>query len=76
MRKRCACQPRSNVLTLAYYRDQLKENALLHKYFLDVDIGDLIKFNEELSHRLVTEPAEIIPLVSRDIVAVGSGGNC
>ncbi|OAA64430.1 DNA replication licensing factor mcm5 [Niveomyces insectorum RCEF 264] len=44
------------------YRDQLKENALLKKYYCDVDIGDLIKYNEELAHRLVTEPAEIIPL--------------
>ncbi len=47
-------------------RDQLKENALLKKYYCDVDIGDLIKYNEELAHRLVTEPAEIIPLVRLD----------
>jgi uncharacterized GH25 family protein len=45
------------------YRDQLRENALLKKYYCDVNIGDLIKFNEEIAHRLVTEPAEIIPLV-------------
>ncbi|KAL2176331.1 MCM2/3/5 family-domain-containing protein [Thermothelomyces heterothallicus CBS 202.75] len=44
------------------YRDQLRENALLKKYYCDVNIGDLIKFNEEIAHRLVTEPAEIIPL--------------
>ncbi|KAL2156990.1 hypothetical protein VTH06DRAFT_8827 [Thermothelomyces fergusii] len=44
------------------YRDQLRENALLKKYYCDVDIGDLIKFNEDIAHRLVTEPAEIIPL--------------
>ncbi|RYP22343.1 hypothetical protein DL765_001695 [Monosporascus sp. GIB2] len=44
------------------YRDQLKENALLKRYYCDVNIGDLIKYNEELAHRLVTEPAEIIPL--------------
>ncbi|KAB5575528.1 MCM2/3/5 family protein [Coniochaeta sp. 2T2.1] len=44
------------------YRDQLRENALLKKYYLDVNIGDLIKFNEEIAHRLVNEPAEIIPL--------------
>ncbi|KAG8159465.1 hypothetical protein KVR01_011126 [Diaporthe batatas] len=44
------------------YRDQLRENALLQKYYCDVNIGDLIKYNEELAHRLVTEPAEIIPL--------------
>ncbi|KAI1084158.1 MCM-domain-containing protein [Whalleya microplaca] len=44
------------------YRDQLRENALLKKYYCDVNITDLIKYNEELAHRLVTEPAEIIPL--------------
>lgn len=45
------------------YRDQLRENALLQKYYCDVNIGDLIKFNEEIAHRLVNEPADIIPLV-------------
>ncbi|RWA11488.1 hypothetical protein EKO27_g3601 [Xylaria grammica] len=44
------------------YRDQLRENALLKKFYCDVNITDLIKYNEELAHRLVTEPAEIIPL--------------
>ncbi|KAK8066433.1 hypothetical protein PG997_013180 [Apiospora hydei] len=44
------------------YRDQLRENALLKQYYCDIDIGDLIKYNEELAHRLATEPAEIIPL--------------
>lgn len=44
------------------YRDQLRENALLQRYYCDVNIGDLIKFNEELAHRLVTEPTEVIPL--------------
>ncbi|KAM0479782.1 hypothetical protein ACHAPX_004359 [Trichoderma viride] len=44
------------------YRDQLRENALLKKFNCDVDIKDLINFNEELAHRLVSEPAEIIPL--------------
>ncbi|XDG01713.1 hypothetical protein ABKA04_001328 [Annulohypoxylon sp. FPYF3050] len=44
------------------YRDQLRENALLKKYYCDINITDLIKYNEELAHRLVTEPAELIPL--------------
>ncbi|KAK4670409.1 minichromosome maintenance protein 5 [Podospora pseudopauciseta] len=44
------------------YRDQLRDHALLKTYFCDVNIGDLIKFNEEIAHKLVTEPAEIIPL--------------
>ncbi|KYK61547.1 DNA replication licensing factor mcm5 [Drechmeria coniospora] len=44
------------------YRDQLRENALLKNYFCDVNITDLINFNEELAHKLASEPAEIIPL--------------
>lgn len=44
------------------YRDQLRENALLKKYYCDVNINDLINFNEELAHKLASEPAEIIPL--------------
>ncbi|KAF6837025.1 DNA replication licensing factor mcm5 [Colletotrichum musicola] len=44
------------------YRNQLKENALLKKYYCDVDITDLINYNEELAHRLATEPADVIPL--------------
>ncbi|KAI9744168.1 MAG: minichromosome maintenance protein 5 [Claussenomyces sp. TS43310] len=44
------------------YRDQIRENVLLKQYYCDVDIAHLISFNEELAHRLVTEPAEIIPL--------------
>ncbi|KAH6694981.1 MCM2/3/5 family-domain-containing protein [Leptodontidium sp. 2 PMI_412] len=44
------------------YRDQIRENVLLKQYYCDVDVGHLISFNEELAHRLVTEPAEIIPL--------------
>lgn len=41
----------------------MRENVLLKQYYCDVDIAHLISFNEELAHRLVTEPAEIIPLV-------------
>lgn len=48
-------------------RDQIRENVLLKQYYCDVDVGHLISFNEELAHRLVTEPAEIIPLVSTEV---------
>jgi DNA replication licensing factor MCM5 len=48
----------------SYHRDQLRENALLKKYYCDVNIGDLISYNEELAHRLASEPADMIPLVS------------
>ncbi|KAF4581844.1 DNA replication licensing factor mcm5 [Ophiocordyceps camponoti-floridani] len=44
------------------YRDQLNENALLEKYYCDVNIKDLINFNDELANKLSKEPAEIIPL--------------
>ncbi|TQV93561.1 hypothetical protein V2A60_010041 [Cordyceps javanica] len=44
------------------YRDQLRENALVQKYYCDVNINHLINFNEELAHKLASEPAEIIPL--------------
>ncbi|KAJ4140909.1 minichromosome maintenance protein 5 [Fusarium equiseti] len=44
------------------YRDQLRENALLKRYFCDININDLISFNEDLAHQLTSEPAEIIPL--------------
>jgi DNA replication licensing factor MCM5 len=48
---------------LISFRDQLRENVLIKRFCLDVDIAHLISFNEELSHKLTSEPAEIIPLV-------------
>jgi DNA replication licensing factor MCM5 len=45
-------------------RDQLRQNVLIKRYFCDVDIAHLISYNEELAHKLTTEPADIIPLVS------------
>ncbi|KAH7175170.1 MCM2/3/5 family-domain-containing protein [Fusarium flagelliforme] len=44
------------------YRDLLRENTLLKRYYCDVNIDDLIGFNEELAHQLTSEPAEVIPL--------------
>ncbi|KAI5299519.1 hypothetical protein KEM56_003177 [Ascosphaera pollenicola] len=44
------------------YRDQLRENVLVKKYYCDIDIAHLIAFNEELAHRLTTDPADTIPL--------------
>ena len=46
------------------YRDQLRQNALVKQYYCDIDIAHLISYNEELAHKLTTEPADIIPLVS------------
>ena len=45
------------------YRDQIRENVLVKQYYCDVDIAHLISYNEELAHKLTTQPAEIIPLV-------------
>lgn len=53
---------------LTILSDQLRENALLQKYYCDVNITDLINFNEELAHKLASEPAEIIPLVGARFV--------
>ena len=44
------------------HSDQLHENALLCRYYCDISINDLARFNEDLAHSLVAEPAEIIPL--------------
>ncbi|KAK9450358.1 MCM2/3/5 family-domain-containing protein [Limtongia smithiae] len=52
------------------YRDQLRENILIKKYCLSVDVGHLISYNEELAHRLSNEPAELLPLfesAARDV---------
>ena len=44
-------------------RDQIRLNALVKRYFCDVDIAHLISYDEELADKLTTEPAEIIPIV-------------
>ncbi|KAJ5702653.1 hypothetical protein N7488_010201 [Penicillium malachiteum] len=44
------------------YRDQLRQNVLVKRYYCDIDIAHLISYNEELAHKLTTEPADIIPL--------------
>jgi DNA replication licensing factor MCM5 len=43
--------------------DQIRENVLVKQYYCDVDIAHLISYNEELAHRLTTQPTDIIPLV-------------
>ncbi|PGH00765.1 hypothetical protein AJ79_08103 [Helicocarpus griseus UAMH5409] len=44
------------------YRDQIRQNVLVKKFCCDVDIAHLIAYNEELAHRLTTDPADTIPL--------------
>ena len=55
------------------YRDQLRENVLVKQYYCDVDVAHLISYNEELAHKLSTEPADIIPLVGSPVPYVGDG---
>ncbi|KAF2733362.1 MCM-domain-containing protein [Polyplosphaeria fusca] len=44
------------------YRDQIRENVLVKQYYCDIDMGHLISYDEELAHKLTSDPAEIIPL--------------
>ena len=48
------------------YRDQIRQNVLVKRYFCDVDIAHLIAYDEELANKLNTEPGEIIPLVRHE----------
>jgi DNA replicative helicase MCM subunit Mcm2 (Cdc46/Mcm family) len=52
------------IAMLTKLRDQLRQNVLVKQYYCDIDIAHLISYNEELAHKLTTEPADIIPLVS------------
>jgi DNA replication licensing factor MCM5 len=47
------------------YRDQIRENVLVKQYYCDIDMAHLISYNEELAHRLASDPAAMIPLVRR-----------
>src|SRR5690349_22136641 len=44
------------------YRDQIRENVLVKQYYCDIDLAHLISYNEELAHRLTSDPADVIPL--------------
>ena len=51
------------------HRDQIRENVLVKQYSCDVDVAHLISYNEELAHKLTTQPTDIIPLVMSLILA-------
>lgn len=34
------------------------------QYFLEIDLGHLISFDEELANRLTNNPTDLLPLVS------------
>jgi len=44
------------------YRDQIRENVLVKQYYCDIDLAHLISYNEELAHRITSDPADTIPL--------------
>ena len=49
-------------------RDRLRSLLLLGKHTLDVDLNDLLLFNEELGQLLMERPGECIPLVSPQLL--------
>ena len=51
-------------------RDQIRENVLVKQYYCDVDVAHLISYNEELAHKLTTQPGDIIPLACLHLVAI------
>lgn len=44
------------------YRDQIRENVLVKQYYCDIDLAHLISYNEELAHKLTSDPGDVIPL--------------
>lgn len=49
------------------YREQLRNNVLVHKFLLDVNTEHLIGYNEDLFKRLQDDPIDIIPLFEQAI---------
>lgn len=45
-----------------YFRDTLKRNYNLHKYYLEVNIEDLGSFDETLADKLTKQPSEYVAL--------------
>jgi len=50
------------------YRDRLRSSLLLHHHTLDVDLKDLVAWNDELAQKVQEQPGEMTPLVSRIFV--------
>lgn len=45
-------------------RDRLRANVLLKEYALDVELGHLSLFSEELGNSVQERPGDVLPLVS------------
>lgn len=48
------------------YRDRLRANCLRKEWTLEVEMGHLIGWREDLASRCRNEPGEMLPLVSLD----------
>ncbi|KAF9925266.1 minichromosome maintenance protein 5 [Mortierella alpina] len=49
------------------YRDQLRQNTMLRRHLLEVDIGHLISFDQELAHNVTQRPSELLPLFEKAV---------
>lgn len=52
------------------YRDQLRNNLLVKRYSLSVDMEHLIGYNEDLYKKLSDEPSDVVPLFETAITQV------
>ena len=48
------------VICLAPGRDQLRQNLIVKRYLLEVDMDHLAMYSEELAHQLRQHPAEVL----------------
>ncbi|KAJ1656983.1 minichromosome maintenance protein 5 [Dispira simplex] len=44
------------------YRDQLRQNLMVKNHLLEIDMQDVISYDENLGHKLSEQPGDILPL--------------
>lgn len=64
-----ACIPTLIFSLIFFRRDDLKQNYLLGRYWLEVNMGDLSSFDPVLADLLERTPAEYLPLVSHGLAS-------
>nr|XP_018901469.1 PREDICTED: DNA replication licensing factor Mcm5 [Bemisia tabaci] len=52
------------------YRDALKRNYNLRRYWLDVNIEDIAHFDENLADKLYKQPSELVPVLEEGLKEV------
>ncbi|KAJ3289749.1 minichromosome maintenance protein 5 [Borealophlyctis nickersoniae] len=58
------------------YRDQLRENLIIKRYFLEVNLEHLISYDEELANQVKDKPADYLPLFEDAVKTVaGQSGH-